>query len=125
MRRTDQRTAIVDVLTRAGHPLSVDDVLDAGRRTVETLNRATVYRNLRMLVAGGRIRKVKHPELGTLYEPTGKSHHHHFHCRGCDRVFELPGCALDVTGSTPPGFRTDSHEVFLYGTCAECSARPR
>jgi len=120
-RKTSQRAAIVDVFRRTDHPLTVEAILSDGRCAVSSLNRATVYRNLRMLLAVGWLRKVSHPELGPLYERTGKDHHHHFHCRACDRLYEIPGCALDVSGSTPPGFQTETHEVFLYGTCASCA----
>jgi Fur family ferric uptake transcriptional regulator len=119
-RKTSQRAAIMDVFRRTDRPLTVEAVLRDGRSAVGSLNKATVYRNLRMLLGIGWLRRVSHPELGALYERTGKDHHHHFHCRGCDRLFEIPGCALDVSGSTPPGFRTDTHDVFLYGTCASC-----
>ncbi|MBM3496279.1 MAG: transcriptional repressor [Armatimonadetes bacterium] len=122
-RNTNQREAIRGVFARAQRPMSAEEVLEAGRSGVESLNLATVYRNLRLLVADGRLRKLQHPELGPLYESAEKAHHHHFHCRSCARLYELPGCALDVSGSTPDGFRTDDHEVFLYGLCVSC-ARP-
>ncbi len=120
-KRTCQREAIRQVFAHAGSPLSAEDVLSLGRQHVEHLSLATVYRNLRMLVSEGEVRKLNHPELGPLYERANLSHHHHFHCRRCDRLYELAECALDVTGSTPDGFRTDEHEVFLYGICANCS----
>jgi len=122
-RQTNQRKAIVRVLDEAEQALSVEDVLERGRNLVASLNRATVYRNLRALTDGGMARRIVHPELGTLYEREGKPHHHHFHCRRCDRLFEVAGCALDVSGSAPAGFHTESHEVFLYGTCPACSKR--
>ncbi len=120
-RKTCQREAIRQVFAHARGPLSAEDVLNLGRERVERLNLATVYRNLRIMVAEGILRRLNHPELGPLYERTDISHHHHFHCRRCDRIYELAGCALDVSGSTPAGFRTDEHEVFLYGVCAACS----
>lgn len=120
-RQTVQRIAIAQVIGGAERPLSAEDVLARARASVPSLDRSTVYRNLKAMAQEGTIRKVVHPELGALYELASKAHHHHFYCRECDQVFELPGCALDVSGSTPPGFQTYSHEVFLYGACPECS----
>ncbi len=119
-RRTSQRAAILSVLRNAERPLSVHDIVERGRAEAPRLSRATVYRNLRVFLEKGEVRAVAHPDLGTLYEAADRGHHHHFHCRVCDRLYELPGCALDVRGSTPPGFRTERHEVFLYGACPEC-----
>ncbi len=119
-RKTSQRNAILDALRGAGRPMSAEDLTGLARTSVASLNRATVYRNLRLLIGAGRVRRLAHPELGPLYELADLDHHHHFHCRLCDRVFEIPGCALDVRIATPPGFRTDDHEVFLYGNCADC-----
>ena len=122
-RHTNQRRAIHAVLDAAERPLSVDEVLKRGKQLVPSLNRATVYRNLHVMVTAGWVRRLAHPEQGTLYETAARGHHHHFHCRACDRVFELPGCALDVRRSTPAGFRTDAHEVFLYGVCPTCQGK--
>lgn len=124
-RNTSQRMAIEEVFGRHDRPLGVGEVLAYGRRFVESLDQSTVYRNLKILVASGRLKRLVHPTLGTLYERTGKGHHHHFHCRSCDRAFELPGCALKVDGAAPAGFVVDGHEVFLFGVCAACSRTRR
>lgn len=119
-RKTVQRDAIQEVFLRKNRPLRVEEILEFGRSAVESLNQATVYRNLKLLVESGWLRTIHHPEAGTLYERAEKEHHHHFHCRSCDRVFELPGCALNERKSTPPGFIAEGHEVFLFGLCSSC-----
>jgi Fur family ferric uptake transcriptional regulator len=50
----------------------------------------------------------------------GKAHHHHFHCRDCNRVFEVPECVSDLRRMTPAGFVLHAHDVVLYGKCKEC-----
>lgn len=119
-RKTVQKDAIREVFLKKNRPLKVEEILEAGRGLVESLNQATVYRNLKQLVESGWIKAVHHPDLGTLYERTEKEHHHHFHCRSCDRVFDLPGCALNERKFTPPGFVAERHEVFLFGVCSSC-----
>lgn len=120
-RKTPQRQAIVRAIEKEDRPLRVGEILDLGRKDVPTLDQATVYRNLNRLVDEGTVLRVQHPELGALYERTGKKHHHHFHCRVCDRLLELPGCVFDEDVHTPKGFQTESHELFLYGVCSECT----
>lgn len=119
-RNTTQRMAIEQVFRHHDRPLAVDEVLEHGRRRVTSLNQATVYRNLKILVDDGWLKRIFHPALGTLYERTGKGHHHHFHCRVCNRAFELPGCALKEEEAAPDGFVVDDHDVFLFGTCPSC-----
>jgi len=119
-RKTNQRNAIQEVFLKADRPLGIDEILEAGRRTVGSLNQATVYRNLKLLVQNGWLKRINTPELGTLYEIAGKEHHHHFQCRSCDRLFEISGCAFNEGSLTPPGFVTEEHEVYLFGICAAC-----
>lgn len=119
-RKTAQREAIQEVFRQKDRPLGVEEILRIGRRKVESLNQATVYRNLKLLVEENWLRTINHPELGTLYERTEKGHHHLFHCHSCDRLYEVPGCALNAKRSAPPGFIAERHEVFLFGICASC-----
>jgi Fur family ferric uptake transcriptional regulator len=119
-RKTNQRSAIQEVFGKIDRPLTISEILKAGRNTVQSLNEATVYRNLKLLVENGWLEKINSPELGTLYERAGKEHHHHFQCRSCDRLFEISGCAFNEDSSTPPGFVTESHEVYLFGICSNC-----
>ena len=121
-RKTCQRTAIEQVFRQEKRPLGVEEILKSGRKIVESLNQATIYRNLKLLVEKGWLKQIKHPALGTLYERSGKGHHHHFHCRVCDRVFELPGCALNEQEAAPTGFVTEEHEIFLFGVCSSCAS---
>jgi len=119
-RKTPQREAIRAAFTFDGRPLGIDEVLQRARQKVASLNPATIYRNVNMLVREGWLVQINHPEAGTLYERAGKDHHHHFYCRACTRVFELPGCPLAKTGIGPAGFITEGHELFLHGLCKEC-----
>lgn len=120
-RRTSQREAIEAVFSAMNRPLGIEEILSHGRAMVATLNQATVYRNLKVLVEKGWLTQINHPTLGTLYERSGKEHHHHFYCHACKRVYELPGCPLAKGNIAPRGFVVEHHEVFLSGTCPGCA----
>ena len=120
-RNTRQRAAILEALTESDRPLGPAEILELARRSVPRLGVATVYRNVRQLVAAGRVRVVQLPGSLDRYEMAGKHHHHHFHCRSCDRVFELDDCTHDYAASTPRGFHLEHHEVTLIGLCSTCS----
>ena len=121
-RKTSQRAAIEQVFCQLDRPLGIEEILETGRMALESLNQATVYRNVKLLLENGWLKQVCHPSLGTLYERTGKGHHHHFHCRVCNRVYDLPGCALNEREAAPSGFLVEDHECFLFGVCPACHA---
>lgn len=120
-RKTQQRAAIRRVLGASNRPLSPREVLSAARAAVPGLGIATVYRHLKALLAEGRLAAVELPGEPRRFELAGKGHHHHFLCRACGRVFEVPRCEVDVQATVPAGFQADAHAVLIYGRCADCS----
>lgn len=120
-RRTRQRNAIWLAFERAARPLGPQEILVLAQAEVPRLGLATVYRNIRALVGGGRLRVVELPGAPDRYEVAGKDHHHHFHCRACDGLFEVETCQGDFDAITPSGFRLEDHEITLYGLCSACA----
>jgi Fur family transcriptional regulator, ferric uptake regulator len=120
--RTRQREGIARVLREAGGPLGVHEILERARREVPGLGLVTVYRTLGLLREAGQLRAVVLPSGESRYEPEGRGHHHHFHCRRCDTVYDLPGCPLRVPegGEVAPGFRSEGHDLTFSGTCPAC-----
>lgn len=80
---------------------------------------ATVYRNLRTFVDEGTIRPVALPGEPDRYELSTRSACHHFRCRACSRVFDVPKSA--VQSQAPFGFEVETARVVLDGVCAECN----
>jgi len=124
-RMTRQRLLIMKVIEAAGRPLSTAEILGGAKRAGAGMGIATVYRAVKGLGAEGWLRAVDMPGSQIRYEKSDKGHHHHFHCRGCDRVFEMEGCAGDVSVLTPPGFRMEGHEIIINGLCAGCLQKGR
>ena len=121
MRHTRQRDAIHSAFAAAGRPLSPQEALELARRTVPQLGIATVYRSIARLLADGTLVSVELPGSPSRYELAGLSHHHHFHCGSCGRVYDLPGCPGNMERLIPSGFKLERHELVLYGNCAGCS----
>lgn len=119
-RKTQQRAAIREAILAADRPMSPNEILVAAQEMAPGLGIATVYRNIRALVAEGWLRTVDLPAAPSRYEIAGKDHHHHFHCRACDRVYEIDDCPGKVADLTPAGFLQESHDLILYGLCAAC-----
>jgi Fur family ferric uptake transcriptional regulator len=121
-RSTRQRAAIRTAIDAAGRPLSPQEVLDAAQSEVPGLSPATVYRNLKLLVDAGEVATVSLPGDSPRYESAAHTHHHHFQCTACKRVFDVHECPGDMARLAPKGFTVESHELTLYGHCDECSA---
>lgn len=124
IRKTAQRQAIQMVFEKHPRLLRIKEIIAYGRELVPSLDPATVYRNLSRLEQEGWLVRLVHPELGTVFEQRRSDHHHHFHCRLCDRIFIVYGCGLAGNDALPSGFVAETHLVFFQGTCAECNACP-
>lgn len=123
-RDTSQRRAIRQALERANRPLSAAEILEAAQGSVPGLGVATVYRAVKALQRDGVLHQVELPGDAPRYELSGKEHHHHFHCRTCEKVYEVDACPGELTHLAPPGFALEEHEVILYGRCAACASAP-
>ncbi len=119
-RHTQQRTAIQSALTRAGRPLSPQELLGEARRVVADLGQATVYRAIKAMLLDKQAVEVKVPGEPNRYEASGKGHHHHFLCRACNRLFEMEGCPGNLQKLAPRGYTVEGHELTLYGRCPTC-----
>ena len=124
-RKTRQGKAVRHALGEARRPVSPGELLHATRRTVSTIGIATIYRHLREMLRDGHAVAVKLPGGQVCYETADKTHHHHFVCDSCERVFEVPGCPPGLRALAPEGFTVDRHEVILYGQCSRCAGECR
>lgn len=120
-RNTAQREAIRSAIEDAGRPLSPQEVLDVAKINVPSMGIATVYRALSAGVEDGWLQAVEMTTGPTRYEPAHLSHHHHFRCNACDKVFDLHGCPGNLKKMLPKGFELDDHDIVLHGKCADCS----
>lgn len=121
-RVTKQRTVVQRLFEQAKRPLSPVEVYEQARYELRAISLATIYRTLKTLVDEGVLVPVSLPGLPDRYETRGCAdhHHHHFHCDGCGKVFDIPGCGLHTESPLPLGFAVHRHEVVLYGACRDC-----
>jgi Fur family ferric uptake transcriptional regulator len=120
-RSTRQRSAIRTAVDNAGRPLLAQEVLEQAQQEVPGIGLATIYRNLKSLVEAEELKVVQLPGENPRYERVGHSHHHHFQCRQCNRVFDVHACPGNLAKLAPEGFSVEDHELTLYGRCADCS----
>ena len=124
-RSTRQRDAIKSVIDSAQRPLSPQEILDDAKIHVAGIGMATIYRNLKSLVESNSLVVVTLPGESARYESAGHTHHHHFHCTGCDKVFDVHQCPGKMLDLAPSGFTVERHELTLYGKCDACGSSQR
>ena len=124
-RNTRQRRAIRRALAEADRPLAPEEVLDTAQTECPGMGIATVYRTLKGLADDGWLVRVELPGMPDRFERAGKGHHHHFHCRGCGKVFEVDDCLEEIRLLPPAGFVVEDHEVVFYGRCPTCVKESR
>ncbi len=125
-RYTPGRRAIVELLGRAGRPMSIADIAEA----LPELPRSSAYRHLVDLQSAGLVRRVAANDDFGRFELAEDltEHHHHLLCVDCGRVIDvtLPATferALDETVaelSHAARFTPQSHRLDVLGLCADC-----
>lgn len=120
---TSQRRAIVRHLVRRGGHWTAADLLRELTRESPPVSRATVYTTLSLLRDLGVLGEVAIPG-GEVRFDTNAAPHHHFLCRRCGRLIDLPNDWLPVALPTElnPPFRVEHFSVLARGICRECEA---
>jgi Fur family ferric uptake transcriptional regulator len=127
LKRSSQREAILDAFVKAGHHVSVEDLLRIVRRRHPEVGRTTIYRTLKLFQEAGLASELLvGPEA--RFEPVWKrDHHDHFVCVSCGAIFEFQNPEIErlqdeVAASI--GFEVHGHRHHIFGRCRKCASRP-
>jgi len=125
-RVTGERLALFDeIFAQHGH-IDAEELLRAMQARGSKISRATVYRNLDLLVESGLARKQRLGRRGFLYEHVhgGQQNHDHLVCTGCGRVVEFVSAgiaALQGEICRAHGFEPSRHTLQIAGLCNRCA----
>jgi len=126
LRYTAGRKAIVDLLARAEHPLSMTEI----NQHLARLPRSSAYRHLLVLEGAGIVRRIAASDGFSRFELAEEltEHHHHLLCTICGRVFDVTPSAgyeamtqqmvAELAGAL--AFSPVAHSVDVFGHCATC-----
>lgn len=126
-RVTSERLALFDeIFAQHGH-IDAEELLTAMKARSLKISRATVYRNLDLLVECGLARKQRLGRNRYLYEHVHPGQRHdHLVCTGCGRVVEFvsPGiAALQAEICRAHGFSPTQHTLQISGLCNACAEK--
>ncbi|MBK1700328.1 transcriptional repressor [Thiococcus pfennigii] len=127
VRFTEQRKAVLRLVSASDKPISAYELLDQMRDVVKNPAPPTVYRALDFLLEQGLVHKLE-----SLHAYVGCTHPDHPHAS----QFLICDCCGEVTGVEDAGvterlraaghargFRTKRPIVEVLGTCAQCIAK--
>ena len=126
LRMTAERRAVcLEIFDQHAH-VEATAVWHALRRRRVPVSRATVYRNLDLLVECGLVRRQRLGSGRTLYEHVHAGQEHdHLVCEHCGKVIEFvsPGIvALRAEICRAHGFEPQGHGLQVLGRCRDCAA---
>jgi Fur family ferric uptake transcriptional regulator len=121
---TGPRHAILRILGRQAHPLSIREIFKAlGNKDCDL---ATVYRSMHLLE---NMQMVKRFDFGDgiarfeLLAEGDDGHHHHLVCTQCSGVIEIEECVmgeLEEKIAARNGFKAITHKLEFFGICPAC-----
>ena len=126
LRYTASRRALVEVLSRSPHPLTLPQILGSDT----SLAQSSAYRNLGELIGAGVVHRIvtsdEHAHFELAEDLT--EHHHHLICSSCGAVADFTiGPKLEDSMAEAfarvgqeTGFQTDHHRLDLVGRCTDC-----
>jgi Fur family transcriptional regulator, ferric uptake regulator len=125
-RVTRERLALFDeIFTHHGH-IDAEELLARLKASGAKISRATVYRNLDLLVDCGLVTRHRLGRNRFLYEHVHRGQRHdHLVCTGCGRVAEFvsPGIeALQAEICRAHGFDPAIHTLQISSLCRDCAA---
>lgn len=126
LRATPERRALLRAIFAQHRHIDAEEILAAARAAGHKISRATVYRNLELLVDCGLVAKVTLPGGRTVFEHLHPGlQHDHLSCRECGRVVEFvsPGiAALLVEICRAHDFDAATPQLQISGLCRTCAA---
>lgn len=124
MRKTHQRTALLEILSHhADHP-SADQLYLEVRETLPRVSLGTIYRNLDVLSKSGKILKIETAGGQSRYDP--KPHPHpHFRCVACGTLEDVPEPVHFISEHPDTTWQKGRiiHGIIIeyFGICTKCS----
>lgn len=120
LKMTPQRRAIIDYLQAAKHHPTADEVMGAVNDKFPMTSRATVYNTLNWLKESGLVQEVF--EGGSIRFDPNTDYHHHFICRVCGGVADIPSELLGTINldALDGQQQVEQFEITLRGVCAKC-----
>ncbi len=118
-RLTGTREEVARAVAQQGSHFTAEALCDA----LPQVGRATVYRNVKLLVEMDFLCRVLMEDGELHYQVSHKGHHHHLICTHCGQSQDLLNCDVHdllEQKASEHGFQVEGHALELYGRCRNC-----
>lgn len=124
LRNTPEREEIILEIFVSQDHFDVDELYLRLRNTGSRVSKASIYRNIPLIMECGLIKEVWHEDGHMHYEPVyGQTHHCHLRCLGCGKVIEFVESDLkDIQErlAKKHDFDIVDHRLDVVGYCSAC-----
>lgn len=127
-RQTASRKAVLEIVGKAKTPLDIAQIFEELKRRNFQIDRATVFRIIKLYTDQGIINKLEFREDKARFELASLPHHHHAVCLECGRIADINErelAAVDMEDlekqvNKKLSFKTSVHSLELFGLCSNC-----
>ena len=124
LRNTPEREEIIREIFATHDHFDVDELYLRLRHKGSRVSKASIYRNMPLIMECGLIREVWHEDSHMHYEHIyGHGHHCHLRCIKCGKVIEFVEKemeAIEKRLGKQYDFRIIDHRLDVTGYCSEC-----
>ena len=124
LRNTPEREEIIREIFATGEHFDVDELYLRLRSKGRRVSKASIYRNLPLIMECSLIREAWHEDGHMHYEPAyGQGHHCHLRCMACGKVVEFYDEKLKTIENRlheKYGFEIFDHRLEVFGYCSHC-----
>jgi Fur family ferric uptake transcriptional regulator len=127
LRNTPEREEIIKEIFASHEHFDVDELYLRLRERGSKVSKASIYRNIPLIMDCGLIKEVWHENGHMHYEHIyGHGHHCHMRCIKCGKVIEFVDKELKAVEKRLEkkyDFKIIDHNLDVTGYCSECKVR--
>lgn len=124
-RQTIQKGLVWEAVSEACNHPNAEQIYETIVTKHPSISRATVYRNLNMLVDEGKVKRVRVLGGPDHFDKT-LCNHYHIQCTSCKKVDDIEltqKIEISVGDVVAYGYELESFELVFNGICPECQNR--
>lgn len=126
LRKTKQRTHLLDILTKKKEPMTADQIFKNCQLWCPGMALTTVYRNLDRMVELGYVTRIESPKAAARYLAADVHKRFLLTCKVCGDQEEITDVSIKLLEAyvhDTCGFEVQQANLEFYGVCKKCKDR--